>query len=168
MGKTEDVAESIKGYTSEARMATQKLQDEDAKYASIEASVNSGTPGLQKDAINQLLQVRSGTAVTASEDARVGRLNGMIDELSNKFNSLRGAPMTTSMLGTMRQIAALKRSIAADKIKRIYEYEAKVYEAQNEGKVKDPTVFRKRADAIREGGTMGIPANTPKAEEDLY
>lgn len=168
MGKTEDVAESAKIYTAEARMATQKLQDEDAKYAGIEASANSGTPGIQKDAINQLLQVRSGTAVTASEDARVNQLNGMIDGLANKFNQLRGAPMTTSMLGTLRQIAVLKRSIASDKIKRIYDYEAEVYEAQNAGKVKDPTVFQKRIDVIRKGGTMGAPAGAPKAEEDLY
>jgi hypothetical protein len=167
MGKTQDIAESARVYAKDAQQMTQKLQDEDVKYASIESAVDSGNPGTQKDAINILLQTRSGTAVTASEDNRVMQLNGMIDKLSNAFNTLRGAPMTATMVSTLKQIVALKRAINRDKIRRIYEYQAKLYEAQNKGKVSDPEVLKTRMDLIRQGGDIGADAGGADPNADL-
>ena len=166
MGKTQDIAQPLDTYTQHAAQMTQKLQDEDSKYASIEAKVGSNDPGVQKDGINELLQVRSGTAVTASEDKRVMQLNGMIDQLANAVNHLSGAPMTPRMVATLRNIVALKRKISADKIQRIYDYQAESYAAQNEGKVKDPSTFQRRVDVIKKGGSLG-GAGSPDPNADL-
>jgi hypothetical protein len=164
MGKTQDIAESVQLYDDNARAEAAKIQEEDRQYESIEAAANSGDPALQRDAVNQLLKIRSGTAVTASEDARISQINGLVAQVQDRLGRWTGGAMTPEMARTIQQIVALKRQVSQAKIKRIYDHQAEVYKAQNTGKVKDPKILEQRATVLRKGG---LPAGE-SSEEDLY
>lgn len=164
MGKSQDIAESINVYDDNARTEAAKIQEEDRQYEAIEAAAGSGNPALQRDAINQLLKIRSGTAVTAAEDARISQINGLIAQVQDRLGRWTGGAMTPEMQSTIQQIVALKRQVSQAKIKRIYEHQAKLYRLQNQGKTKDPQVLENRARGIADGGR---PTGEP-SEEDLY
>lgn len=163
MGKTQDIAESAQLYDDNARAEAAKIQEEDRQYESIEAAASSGDPALQRDAVNQLLKIRSGSAVTASEDARISQINGLIAQVQDRLGRWTGGNMTPEMSNTIRSIVAIKRQVSQDKIRRIYEHQAKLYQVQNRGKTKDPAVLEERARVLREGGNVGQPSNS-----DLY
>jgi hypothetical protein len=165
MGKTQDIAESAQIYDDNARAQADKLQTEDVQYESIEGAINSPDPAVQRDAVNQLLKIRSGSAVTASEDARISQINGLLAQVQDRMGRWTGGAMTPEMRRTIQQIVALKRQVSQAKIKRIYEHQARLYEVQNEGKTKDPNVLKKRADTVRKGGSL---ATGETSEEDLY
>lgn len=165
LGKTQDIAESAQIYDDNARAQAEKLQQEDVQYESIEGAINSNDPALQRDAVNQLLKIRSGTAVTAAEDARISQINGLLAQVQDRLGRWSGGAMTPEMRRTIQQIVALKRQVSQAKIKRIYEHQARIYEAQNEGKIKDPEILRKRATVIRQGASVATGEPT---EEDLY
>ncbi len=164
MGKGQDIAESVQLYDDNARAEAAKIQEEDRQYESIEGAIHSSDPALQRDAVNQLLKIRSGTAVTAAEDARISQINGLIAQVQDRLGRWTGGAMTPEMARTIQQIVALKRQVSQAKIKRIYDHQAEVYKAQNTGKVKDPAVLEQRATVLRKGG---LPAGEV-AEEDLY
>ncbi len=161
MGKTQDIAESAQLYDDNARMEAAKIQEEDRQYESIEAAATSGDPALQRDAVNQLLKIRSGSAVTASEDARISQINGLIAQVQDRLGRWTGGAMTPEMARTIQQIVSLKRQVSQAKIKRIYDHQAKLYQAQNRGKTKDPSVLEERANVIREGAN--VVGNDPNA-----
>ncbi len=164
MGKTQDIAESAQIYDDNARTEAAKIQEEDRQYESIEAAASSGDPALQRDAVNQLLKIRSGSAVTASEDARISQINGLIAQVQDRLGRWTGGAMTPEMARTIQQIVSLKRQVSQAKIKRIYDHQAKLYQAQNRGKTKDPSVLDERANVIREGANVvGADPN-----ENLY
>lgn len=164
MGKSQDIAESAQLYDDNARAEAAKIQEEDRQYESIEAAAHSGNPALQRDAVNQLLKIRSGAAVTAAEDARISQINGLIAQVQDRLGRWTGGAMTPEMANTIQQIVALKRQVSQAKIKRIYEHQAELYEVQNQGKTKDPNVLKNRSNVIRKGGNV---AGEP-SEEDLY
>lgn len=164
MGKTQDIAESAQLYDDNARAEAAKIQEEDRQYESIESAANSGDPALQRDAVNQLLKIRSGSAVTASEDARISQINGLVAQVQDRMGRWTGGAMTPEMARTIQQIVALKRQVSQAKIKRIYEHQAKLYKVQNQGKTKDPAVLEERARVLQQGGDS---ASGP-SEEDLY
>ena len=164
MGKGQDIAESAQLYDDNARAEAAKIQEEDRQYESIEAAAGSGDPALQRDAVNQLLKIRSGTAVTATEDARISQINGLVSQVEDRFKRWTGGAMSSEMANTIRQIVAIKRQVSQAKIKRIYEHQAQLYEVQNRGKTKDPKVLEERANVLRNGGNVG----GEPSEEDLY
>jgi len=165
MGKTQDIAESAQLYDDNARSEAAKIQEEDRQYESIEAAATSGDPALQRDAVNQLLKIRSGTAVTAAEDARISQINGLVAQVQDRLGRWTGGAMTPEMARTIQQIVSLKRQVSQAKIKRIYEHQAKLYQVQNQGKTKDPKVLEERANVLRQGGNA---ATGETSEEDLY
>jgi hypothetical protein len=164
MGKAQDIAQPVDIYEDNAYQQSAKIQEEDRQYETIEAAASSGDPALQRDAVNQLLKIRSGTAVTAAEDARISQINGLLAQVQDRLGRWTGGAMTPEMQKTIQQIVSLKRQVSQAKIKRIYDHQAKLYEVQNRGKTKDPGVLQERAKVLREGGLA--PGET--AEEDLY
>ena len=159
LGKGSDAAESVQIYDDNATHQTEKIQEEDRQYGAIEDAINSGDPSVQRDAINQLLKIRSGSAVTAAEDARISRINGLMPQLSSMFGQWTGGQMSPEMVNTIRQIVTMKRAANSAKIERIYKHQADLYTVQNKRKVKDPTVVEERAKVLEEGGKpIGAPA----------
>lgn len=166
MGKGQDISESIRYYDSAARQQAKKIFDEDSQYADMEGGLNSGDPGLQRNAINVLYKIRAGTAVSAAEDARVSGIVSMLDKYENKFRQWTGGPISPEMLNAMQQIVAMKRAINSDMQQRIYDHQAELYEAQNEGKVKDPDVLKKRSNTIRKGGRISGGGGEPDPNKE--
>lgn len=154
MGKGSDIAESLRYYSGPARTAAMKTVNEDQQYADMEQGLNSGDPALQRNAINVLYKIRAGTAVSAAEDARVGGIVSALDKLENKFRQWTGGPISPELLEAMKQIVATKRKINQDFVQRIFDQAADEYEAQNEGKTKDPAVLKRRSGAIRKGSKI--------------
>lgn len=155
LGKTQDIAESIQVYDDNARQAAMKLEEEDRQYEGIEAKANSGDPTMIRDAINELFKIRAGTAVSAAEDARISNINGLLAKIQDKFGQWTGGPPSPELIRYIQQVAQMKRQINADKRQRIYDHQADLYEAQNKGKTKDPTIITERSKKIREGGAAG-------------
>lgn len=155
MGKQQDIAESIRYYSIPAANRAQKILNEDDQYADMEAGLASGDPALQRNAINVLYKIRAGTAVSAAEDARVGGIVSMLDKFENKFRQWTGGPISPEMLHAMQEIVRTKRRINRDRVQVIFDQAADEYEAQNEGKTKDPAVLKRRADTIRKGARAG-------------
>lgn len=165
LGKGSDIAESLRYYSGPARTAAMKTVNEDQQYADMEQGLNSGDPALQRNAINVLYKIRAGTAVSAAEDARVGGIVSALDKLENKFRQWTGGPISPELLDAMKQIVATKRQINQDFVQRIFDQAADEYEAQNEGKTKDPAVLKKRSKAIRQGSK--IIGAEPVSEDDF-
>jgi hypothetical protein len=167
MGKGADIAESIRYYSIPAANRAQKIINETDQYADMQAGLESGDPALQRNAINVLYKIRAGTAVSAAEDARVGGIVSMLDKLENKFRQWTGGPISPELLAAMKQIVAIKQRINRDRVQAIYDQAADEWEAQNEGKVKDPKVFERRSKTIRQGAKAGAPTSADDKADEL-
>lgn len=159
-------SESPHIYDAAARTQAATIQKEDVKYASLEDKLNSGDPGQQRDALNELYTIRAGTAVSAAEDNRVAGIVSMLDKWRNRFQQWTGGPMSPDMLRAMQEIVASKREINRDMVEQIYNHQADVYESFNKSKVK-PEELQNRSTAIRQGAKV-VAGGAPKSEEDLY
>lgn len=169
LGKTQDIAESIRVYSQPTATRAQKIVNESDQYANMESGLMSGDPALQRNAINELYKIRAGTAVSAAEDARVGGIVSALDKMQNKVRQWTGGPISPEMLNAMLEITRMKQRINRDRVQTMFDQAADEWEAQNEGKIKDPEVFKRRAGTIRKGArsvAAEAPAEAKKPDEE--
>jgi uncharacterized protein YoaH (UPF0181 family) len=144
LGPKEDRAESIKGYITESRGAVGKLNESDRLLAQAEALANSPDPALQRNAVDVLVQSRSGATVSERERARYDQLDGMITGLTNYLSRLGGGAVDAEYMKKIKMVIAEQRrinSVTRDEVASDLE---EAYAAQNEGKVDAPILQRRK------------------------
>jgi hypothetical protein len=165
MGKREDSAESIKTYISEGRSQLTKLTDSDRLLAQAEALANSSDPALQRNAIDLLVQSRSGATVAVSERARYDQMDGVLAQAKNYASRWTGGQLDPSYINKIKQVIATQRSINSTTREEIAADLEEAYAAQNEGKVDQPILERRKkalGKTIRR--TEGSDAADPNAD----
>lgn len=168
LGPKEDRAESIKLYITEARGAVGKLNESDRLLAQAEALASSSDPALQRNAIDVLVQSRSGATVSERERARYDQLDGVIASAKNTVSRWTGGPLDPSYVNKIKMVIAEQRRINAATREEVASDLEEAYAAQNEGKVDAPILQRRKAalgKTIRRAEDSG-PSDTK--EEDLY
>ncbi len=171
LGPKEDRAESIKGYITESRGAVGKLNESDRLLAQAEALANSNDPALQRNAIDVLVQSRSGATVSDRERARYDQLDGVLSQAQNYVARWSGGPLDPQYVNKIKMVIAEQRRINASTREEVAADLEEAYAAQNEGKVDQPILERRRKalgktirrDTSSEGAA---PSGDPNA--DLY
>ena len=167
MGKKQDAAESIRGYIKDGQTATSKLGESDRLLQQAEALANSPDPALQRNAIDILVQSRSGATVSDRERARYDQLDGAISQAQNFIARWTGGPLDPEYVNKIKMVIAEQRRINQVTREEIATDLTEAYAAQNEGKIQDPKVFERRkkavTSAIKRGDSGGEDPNA-----DLY
>ena len=145
LGPKEDRAESIKGYITESRGAVGKLNESDRLLAQAEALANSKDPALQRNAIDILVQSRSGATVSDRERARYDQLDGAISQAQNYIARWSGGPLDPQYVNKIKMVIAEQRRINASTREEVAADLEEAYAAQNEGKVDAPILQRRKA-----------------------
>lgn len=170
MGPKEDRAESIKGYITESRGAVGRLNESDRLLAQAEALANSSDPALQRNAIDVLVQSRSGATVSDRERARYDQLDGVVAQAQNYLARWSGGPLDQDYVNKIKMVIAEQRRINAVTREEVAADLEEAYAAQNEGKVDAPILERRRkalGKTIRRNDS-GAPSGAAETEEDLY
>lgn len=169
LGPKEDRAESIKGYITESRGAVGKLNESDRLLAQAEALANSKDPALQRNAIDVLVQSRSGATVSDRERARYDQLDGVLSQAQNYVARWSGGPLDPQYVNKIKMVIAEQRRINASTREEVAADLEEAYAAQNEGKVDQPILERRRkalGKTIRRDNSSEGGGSDPNA--DLY
>ncbi len=96
------------------RMANQRLgavNKSDQVLSQAEAAINSSNPAVQRDAIRQLVQARSGAAVSDKERANYDALEGQVVRLKEWASRLTGDAVDPDFVRSLHEIIATQRGI---------------------------------------------------------
>jgi hypothetical protein len=145
LGPKEDRAESIKLYISESKGHVGKLNESDRMLAQAEGLANSSDPALQRNAIDVLVQSRSGATVAVGERARYDQMNGVISQLKNMAGRWTGGPLDPEYVNKIKMVIAEQRRINAATREEVASDLEEAYVAQNEGKVAQPILERRKS-----------------------
>ena len=145
LGPKEDRAESIKLYITESRGAVGKLNESDRLLAQAEALANSPDPALQRNAVDVLVQSRSGATVSERERARYDQLDGAITGIANYMSRLGGGAVDPQYMKKIKMVIAEQRRINSVTREEVAADLEEAYAAQNEGKVDAPILQRRKA-----------------------
>lgn len=168
LGPKEDRAESIKLYITEARGAVGKLNESDRLLAQAEALASSSDPALQRNAVDVLVQSRSGATVSERERARYDQLDGVIASARNTVSRWTGGPLDPSFVNKIKMVIAEQRRINAATREEVAADLEEAYAAQNEGKVDAPILQRRKAALGKTIRRSDDSTPVESREEDLY
>jgi hypothetical protein len=167
LGPKEDRAESIKLYISESRGHVGKLNESDRMLAQAEGLAESSDPALQRNAIDVLVQSRSGATVAVGERARYDQMNGVISQLKNIAGRWTGGPLDPEYVNKIKMVIAEQRRINAATREEVARDLEEAYAAQNEGKVSQP-ILERRKSALGKTIRRNDSPTDATDEESLY
>lgn len=163
LGPKEDRAESINVYIGRAQTALGRLNESDRLLAQAEALANSKDPALQRNAIDVLVQSRSGATVSDRERTRYDQLDGALAQAQNYVSRWSGGQLDPSYVSKIKMIIAEQRRINASTREETAADLEEAYAAQNEGKVDAPILQRRKValgKTIRRGDTTPADPNS--------
>ena len=169
LGRKEDSAESIAIYITKSQAAVGKLNESDRLLAQAEALANSPDPALQRNAVDVLVQSRSGATVSERERARYDQLDGVMTGVSNYLSRLGGGAVDPQYMKKIKMVIAEQRRINAVTREEVAADMEEAYAAQNEGKVDSPILGRRKAalgkTIRRDNATQGPGGFDPELDQ---
>jgi hypothetical protein len=150
---------------------SEKLDEQFQGYNSGIGAISSANTASQYDALNRLIQARSGLTVSDKERAIYDNLAGMWNGVVKKFNLLSGGELPQEYRDQIKGLMSEARQAVIEEKERRAQAAANFYRAKTRGA--DPESVEQDAqavaDAIRMGaGGGGSPAASGDPNADLY
>lgn len=146
---------------------SEKLDEQFQGYNAGISAISSANTASQYDALNRLIQARSGLTVSDKERAIYDNLSGMWNGLVKKFNLLSGGELPTAYRIQIKTLMNEARQAVIEEKERRAQAAANFYRAKTRGA--DPESVEQDAQAVADAIRMGAGETAaPQQTEGEY